>query len=386
MKTLSTILVIALLSFCMKSTASADFAEQKSVTAEIHQEAVRLLEMGYEEYYNINGSSATLICRTENNGIIEESFLLELNATLKASSVLELDYYQGVMDYQQKRLANLQTPSQDTDKADLKGSDDYFTAYSAMISEKVLDVYNNFEQYIGAEQILAFYVMTQYDAKDLGTAVILFENGAAYATVEAIYPPSRDELRKNGYDSLEATDKSIIEANINDGEQGGATRGVWSVYNGVMYTNSYTSNPTNCNVHGNTCGNLVNTTKYNNSSYRHWVTGNAHTDCANFISQALHAGGIPKDSTWTCNTSTGTSAWINVSALTSYMFSNKHYWSPIPTSAVAVGDIMSYGSYSHIVMITAHDGVSFRYSGHTNDRLNIVTGLSSSDTFYRVTY
>ena len=72
---------------------------------------------------------------------------------------------------------------------------------------------------------------------------------------------------------------------------------------------------------------------------------------------------------------------------TSQMTDNK-YWTSLSYSSVKKGDIVSYTSYSHVVMITSYDGTTHKYSGHSNDRkntvININTNTASNYKFYRV--
>lgn len=213
----------------------------------------------------------------------------------------------------------------------------------------------------------------------------MYENGMDYVMAEEIYPSSREELKQNGYNRMAFLDGMIIKKVENYMESGETTQSSFSLVQAIGYSGRYSSNPTSCNVCESSCGAFVNTEVYN-PSYKHYVGKNdegimRHADCANFISQILYAGGIPTSSTWKA----GTGSWTGVTKLTEYMV-DEGYWESISSSEVFVGDILSYKSYSHVVMITAHDGVSFRYTGHTNDRLNVTTSLSSSNYYYTITY
>ena len=210
------------------------------------------------------------------------------------------------------------------------------------------------------------------------TCKLLYEDGLGYVSAENIFPPTHDELFNNGYSYMENRSEDNMQR-YRAASAPASDDTIFSIVNAVWYSESYTSNPTSCNLHSK-CGKLVDTTKYN-SNYTHYAS--THSDCANFVSQTLYAGGIPTSTTWYA----GSSNWIGVANLCSYMLDNG-YWKSIDKSALFVGDYMRYTGTgeSHIVMITAHDGVSFRYSGHTNDRQNVVTSLSGSKTFYHVIY
>ncbi len=122
----------------------------------------------------------------------------------------------------------------------------------------------------------------------------------------------------------------------------------------------------------------MDTAKYNNG-YTNYAS--THQDCANYISQCLYAGGIPTDNTWYA----GSLAWVNVSELCNYMLNNG-YWREISYLMPPVGAYMRYTNISHIVMLSSHDGVTYKYSGHTNDRMNFVLSLSSSNKYYFINF
>ena len=315
---------------------------------EIKNQIETSLTEGYQEYYNIDHFDITL-CD-------DGTYFVEMTATLKAQSVEELDYYQGAMQYIAKNSSGTKASSEQAEK-----------------------LYDNLFAYIGKSQILNFYITPDIvRSNHTATCELLYEDGLGYVSAEDIFPPRHDEIFNCGYSYMESSSKSNLQR-YNASSASDSNETIFSILNAVLYSESYTSNPTSCNLHSN-CGKLVDTTKYN-SNYTHYAS--THSDCANFVSQTLYAGGIPTSTTWYA----GSSNWIGVANLCSYMLDNG-YWKSIDKSALFVGDYMRYTGKgeSHIVMITAHDGVSFRYSGHTNDRQNVVTSLSGSKTFYHVIY
>lgn len=123
------------------------------------------------------------------------------------------------------------------------------------------------------------------------------------------------------------------------------------------YANKYTSE----------CRSTYNT-KYWNPNYV-WHTENGGVDCANYVSQAIFAGGIPKDSTWKPESI----AWVNTgrynaNGLTHYM-TNKGYFKESTQSTCAAGGFMSHTDFSHVIFIVANDGKDLLFSSHTADRL-----------------
>ncbi|MNW60739.1 putative amidase domain protein [compost metagenome] len=121
-------------------------------------------------------------------------------------------------------------------------------------------------------------------------------------------------------------------------------------------------------------------TKYN-PDYNYYAN-----DCANYVSQALHAGGIPTDTTWKPKST----AWINTghsisNGLIDYMVDTKGYFKKSTKSSTAAGGIINALDYSHVMMVVANDGVTMQYSAHTTDRLkHSFAGFSSTEYEYYV--
>ena len=379
---LLTIVIMPFLFLNISTISYAQSLNDNSVNETVYQKAVELLDQGYMEYYNFYDSNATLICRQENQGMVEEYFLLEINVMLKANTVQEIDYYQGVAGYQEERLADIASSLPISTSTTISRDDShYYADYSEALSEEVAKIYDNLNQYIGEKQLFIFYVLATYDSDNLDTINILVDDGFEYIPVINIYPPSREELKKNGYESLKFIDDSVISIRVNSDDLSITTSASYKVDDAVSYMKKYTSNPTSCNVHSG-CSSYVDTSKYNSSYTTYVGTNNGvayHTDCANYVSQALNAGGIPTDTKWKKDTT----AWVGVSKLTEYMV-DKGYWEE--TSQLAVGSIISHSAYSHVTMVTSHDGTSYKFSAHTNDRKDVVASTSSSNTFYSVIY
>ena len=84
-------------------------------------------------------------------------------------------------------------------------------------------------------------------------------------------------------------------------------------------------------------------------------------DCANYVSQALKAGGHTTNSTW----NPSTVAWKYVPSLKSFLITSGRGFFTSYLSNLQVGDIAFQGS-SHVVMVGAIG--PHRYSAHTSDR------------------
>lgn len=115
--------------------------------------------------------------------------------------------------------------------------------------------------------------------------------------------------------------------------------------------------------------------KYN-SSYTYYSN-----DCANYVSQALFAGGIPTDTTWKPQSIAWINTGLNISnGLMDYMVGTKGYFKKVAKSGVAAGGIIYALGYSHVMMVVANDGVTMQYSAHTTDRLkSSFAGFNSTE-------
>lgn len=355
----------------------AEEIEVCEVKSSIQQEAVELLYVGYGTYYDFLGSTATLIQRSITGDAVEEVFMLEVDAVLRADKVSELDYFKGIMEYYEEATTSSAYFTEELESdAQLQDQATEYESFVSAVSNELSAEYDALDQYIGKEQILRFYVKAVYNENNVGDTSFLFENGSCYVPVEQMYPLTPEELHRNGYEYMQEFGIRTI-AEISDRESGlQSTTSNFSVFNAVMYSETYTSNPSSCNVHGSTCDMKVDTTKYN-PNYPYYVE--KHNDCANFVSQILHAGGIPTDSEWAA----GKVAWTSISCLEQYM-SGKGYWNQVSYSLLAVGDVVNFGG--HIVFVAANDGVSFRYSAHTNDRKDVVLSNSGNYKYYHVIY
>ena len=347
---------------------SENYAEKLvSENDDLLQETIANLKKGYSEYYDILNTETTLCSSHEINGNMENLYLLEMDVILKANSVEEMDYYQGVTDYYETELANF---------GQLRNVDS-IQHMNALYSERST-IYDDLSEYIGKEQKISFYVRETYSLENETEKTVLFENGMEYVSWEAMLPASHEDIQENGYASMAYMDTEYnIIAEKATVQQLKASYS-YSVSDAVSYMIRYTSNPTTCNACGlSSCKSKADTTKYN-SNYANYAYN--HSDCANYVSQALCEGGIPTDSTWKA----GSGAWIGVSNLTLYMTSNG-YWTSVTYNVLQKGDIVKFSNISHVVMITSFDGVSYGYSGHTSDRRNcVMTFSNSTGKYYRV--
>lgn len=156
---------------------------------------------------------------------------------------------------------------------------------------------------------------------------------------------------------------------------------VYDYYNGqaaVNYANKWVAATT---LH---CGDGV--TLQNTSNYNPSYTAYTCNDCANFVSQALKAGGIPENSSWNPSKAT----WYNtgysssIYGLRDYMV-DQNYAKVTTYSNSKPGDMIMMSSFSHVMLVVYNDGTTVKFSAHSSDRKNYNTN-SSGKTFYRMQF
>lgn len=138
----------------------------------------------------------------------------------------------------------------------------------------------------------------------------------------------------------------------------------------VNYANRYTSNPLN----------MSNDMSVWNEKYKKY-----ENDCANFVSQCIYAGGIPKTASWYPESliwiRTGSPRYKN-SGITTYMQQKKIFYAT-NYSAVSAGGFICLTKESHVVFITSNDSITILFNGHTNDRKQVsFPHLNESEVIY----
>ena len=111
-----------------------------------------------------------------------------------------------------------------------------------------------------------------------------------------------------------------------------------------------------------------------NSAYNRYP-GN---DCANFVSQCMHAGGFSMKN---CAGKDNKGMIIGVSNLKACLKQHKWKHSTTRPSAFKKGYPLFMNAYGHAMLATKINSGSVSYAGHTNDRCGDVT-ISSGVTYY----
>ena len=137
----------------------------------------------------------------------------------------------------------------------------------------------------------------------------------------------------------------------------------------------------------------------NNTDYTYYTD----SDCANFVSQCLEAGGLPTDATWYHSSSTpytGSTYWVGANKLYNYLRDNHGYyvtkedlvdgydylngvleWGDVLAMNKSTEPIMSNSTTKTHVMIISHSyqhttnyyngSPAYKVCGHTNNRLDV---------------
>ena len=116
------------------------------------------------------------------------------------------------------------------------------------------------------------------------------------------------------------------------------------------------------------------------------------SDCANFVSKALCAGGIPEDlpglwygaSTWGgwpgkhwFRTGNGTDGGV-----VPYMIDNGYFYLQNDLTKINAGCIMSWVNISHVALVTYGDTHTIKYTAHSQPAENVVYSTSVPANFY----
>lgn len=374
-KAASLILLLCLIvSFGMGHSSAAEgnvadnSAETLTLSTEQILEAAAPLIEAEEEYYNIlsvsaEGATSTLL----EDGTVETVCSIVFQMCLKADSVEELPYVAGMLKAMNVETAEECYAMQTTgDMGSFDGDLSPITlvpedsAVAALVSERV----HSYSEYIGATSELAFPIMITSSRDGTVNTVFgysCFSSAAAGNTfpLEDYFPGEAEEMFASGVETVTAIRSEISDTDISE-----PNARIIDYYRILArdYAKTYSSNTTPADICP--CGNHthMNVSKYN-PSYKYYC-GN---DCANFVSQALYAGGVPTDSTWQPESHD----WVNVNGLYSYFHDTKSYWVTSNFTDCAAGGVIFYpgsnGGFSHVALCVLNDSVNHAMAAHTYD-------------------
>lgn len=363
MKYLKTIILLCLVLVLLATTASAiDFAQEDNIevfTSYIEEKISKTLSHGFSEFYNINNIDT----RIDNIEIIGEKLeaciFTTMNTTLKAQNVEELPYVKGMLKEvglkNFKYNSNLSIEEKLDQENDGNITEEEIAIASRVINNKFLEL----EEYINQASDHNFFLTISADIDNNtiveNSIIIMAENIDSYVPVESLFPKTVYEMELEGSSDMQMQ----FESKANS-----YSPALYANYDRIKardYALKWSSNPTGCYDHGTICGVRQARNLWNTAQYPFYIEL-IHSDCADFVSQSLHAGGLPTDSTWKYYQS----AWANTTSLKTYML-NKSYWVTSNFTSANAGGIL-YTSPSHVVLITKNDTVTRQYTGHTNDR------------------
>lgn len=384
-KMLIVALILSLFAFPMTSASAA--TEKNAAQNKAISQVSNLLTKGYSPYYDILGIKTEITKVEDTEDSLDVYVKTTMNTILKAKSVAELPHVQGMMEA--LKLNDLKKDSvENTVKAikqnnDLKMNDIQIKRVAKLLQDKITDV----EPYIGTPDhtnfMFKFTIPKTKDGIVAGSGDLLFEDNDEYVPAEHILPKSSQEMIKDGIEEVMTA--------INNSESDKNANRLYSGYNRLDardYAIANCSWATTYCSHGKAQQDI---TYWNTGHYPAYLYNFCHNDCADFVSQALHYGGIPKTSTWTRGYAdqSWTWAWQNCYGLKQYMLNNG-YWTPSNYTNAAAGGIRLWKEkdengnwvYNHIGMIVKNDTITREFNAHTYDRSHYAYSDQPNKEYY----
>lgn len=303
---------------------------------------------------------------TQSDGSVQYKTTVTVSERLKAQSVEEMPYIAGYLD---ELGASSYATMAASDKAELAKSAfglDQDTALTEA-QQNVVDTFvqsmdttvEMFDEYIGETSDFTYHIKVSAPVAEPDNITLTgldeFDNDVNINEYEL---RSYDEIYHNGAEDAQAAVQSMMISPA------------W-VATKINNYNSY---------------NRIAARDY---AYKYWSSYNpAYTsykgnggDCANFVSQCLHAGGIPTDTTWKADSV----SWIRASAVPSYMMNKGYATKTSYTNATAGSFAYTSSGAGHAVLVTINDGAKIAYTAHTTDRKDAAfssTDLNGNYSFY----
>ena len=117
------------------------------------------------------------------------------------------------------------------------------------------------------------------------------------------------------------------------------------------------------------------------------------TDCANFVSKALNAGGIPEDKSGKWYRATTWGGWTGAhwfrtgyngqTGVVIYMTQKGYFYKETNENVVAAGCIMYWNDTSHVALVTYGDGSTIKYTQHGASQTRDTVYRSENASFYK---
>lgn len=303
---------------------------------------------------------------TQSDGSVQYKTTVTVSERLKAQSVEEMPYIAGYLD---ELGASSYSTMAASDKAELAKSTFGLNQDTALTEaqQNVVGTFvqsmdatvEMFDEYIGETSDFTYHIKVSAPVAEPDNITLTgldeFDNDVNINEYEL---RSYDEIYRNGAEDAQAAVQSMMISPA------------W-VATKINNYNSY---------------NRIAARDY---AYKYWSSYNpAYTsykgnggDCANFVSQCLHAGGIPTDTTWKADSV----SWIRASAVPSYMMNKGYATKTSYTNATAGSFAYTSSGAGHAVLVTINDGAKIAYTAHTTDRKDAAfssTDLNGNYSFY----
>lgn len=303
---------------------------------------------------------------TQSDGSVQYKTTVTVSERLKAQSVEEMPYIAGYLD---ELGASSYATMAASDKAELAKSTFGLNQDTALTEaqQNVVDTFvqsmdatvEMFNEYIGETSDFTYHIKVSAPVAEPDSITLTgldeFDNDVNINEYEL---RSYDEIYRNGAEDAQAAVQSMMVSPT------------W-VATKINNYNSY---------------NRIAARDY---AYKYWSSYNpAYTsykgnggDCANFVSQCIHAGGIPTDATWKADSV----SWIRASAVPSYMMNKGYATKTSYTNATAGSFAYTSSGAGHAVLVTINDGAKIAYTAHTTDRKDAAfssTDLNGNYSFY----
>lgn len=314
----------------------------------------------YESFYNLRDLNAEIVRTVDTGATTKYTVAVTVETQLKADTVYDLPYVQGLLTAGRQRVS--EDSVAEAAVSEFISNIDFSKEYNFMALDLVIMIDNNMRS--NAEPRLYFQdglttTLHPIETLELDSTELYQEGKSALESIEQEYQRKIETPAICGYstyDRIAARD----------------------------YAHDWTGkNVTKCYDDGTSCDILQDRTKWNNSVYP-YNSNFKHDDCTDFVSQCIHAGGIPIDTKkWDRNNDGDNGwAWTSLSGLKSYM-TGKGYFDEGEFATANAGNVLCTSS-KHVVLITLNDTYTHRYTGHTNDRYDQVFYDSTGFSYYTI--
>lgn len=335
------------------------------------EKQIRTMESPF--YRNISVKLVPVKSNIQPNSLSYAIFNVNLQQVLKAQSPEELPMVKGMINCLNSK------------KPDLKKSQIDYANRELGAQIKELKGYINKTEELNTTFKVEYYVDANYNIRS-GSIKFYVEtpDGDAFLDADVLRPGTPEELEKYGFKRME---EIIKENKINNKLTISSFHDAYDRDAASNYADTYTSNPPD--GEGNDqydpqSGAWWDKTHWN--TYEYPFSTSLYSDCTDYVSQALYAGGIPMDSIhdtshWWCNRYSTTPppdyapwVWIsprgenNNTGLRNYMTSHNYFYNVSEYDYLNKGDVMIKKDDTHIVMITQSDTINYALSAHMTDR------------------